>query len=137
MRELGWEEGKNIRYLPRAGRNDPAQADVAIREFVDARVAVIVTTGPLELLAAHKATKTIPVVGLHPSDPVDLGVAASLARPGGNVTGDTQRAPGIGGKRLDLIAETQASAKRFVFGRGTSVDPLLVVEAGEAARCAV
>ena len=74
------------------------------------------------------------MVALHPSDPVDLGVAASLARPGGNITGQTLRAPGIGGKQLELIAEMQPSAKRFVFGQSISVHPMVVVEADEAAR---
>ena len=134
MRELEWIDGRNILYLPRGVNGDLARLDTAVKELVGAEVAVIVTTGSQEALAAARATRSIPIVTLHPSDPVDLGLAASLARPGGNVTGQTLRAPGLGAKQFELIAEMQPAAKRFVFAQGSGVYPMLVKELRAAAQ---
>ncbi|MGH7865595.1 MAG: ABC transporter substrate-binding protein [Candidatus Binataceae bacterium] len=120
IRELGWRDGENVRLQPRFAAGDFAKADAILREFVSAKVAVIVTTGTGEALAAKRATSTIPIVMLHVLDPVELGLIHSLARPGGNITGRTQIVSGLSGKLLELIAQTIPSARRAVYGRGAT-----------------
>ena len=121
MRELGWRDGENIRLQPRFAAGDFAKADAIMREFVDAKVAVVVVTGSTEALAAKRATSTIPIVMLHVLDPVELGLVQSLARPGGNITGRTQIVTGLAGKQLELLAQAVPSVRRVAYGRGSSV----------------
>jgi len=121
MRELGWRDGENIRLQPRFAAGDFAKADAIMREFVDAKMAVVVVTGSTEALAAKRATSTIPIVMLHVLDPVELGLVQSLARPGGNITGRTQIVTGLAGKQLELLAQAVPSVRRVAYGRGSSV----------------
>jgi putative tryptophan/tyrosine transport system substrate-binding protein len=106
LRKLGYVEGKNIVFESRHGENNfdrlPALADELVRLKVD----VLVTPSTLAAQAAKNATKTIPIVFLGVSDPVVAGLVDSLARPGGNVTGFTNIAPVLAGKRLELLKET-------------------------------
>jgi hypothetical protein len=88
---------------------DPAKAEAILGEFVQAKVAVIVTTGTGEALAAKRATSSIPIVMLHVLDPVELGLIQSLARPGGNITGRTQIVSSLSGKLLELISNLQTA----------------------------
>jgi putative ABC transport system substrate-binding protein len=105
LRELGYLEGKNLvlefRYAE--GKFDllPALAAELVRLDVD----VIVTAGPSVTLPVKKATAVIPIVMTNDSDPVGAGVVASLARPGGNITGLTSLARELSGKRLELLKE--------------------------------
>src|SRR6516225_8526439 len=87
LRELGWSEGRDvaIEYRWAEGRNERA-AEIAA-EFVRLKVDVIVTYGTQSILAAKQATTIIPIVFALPGDPVATGLVASLARPGGNLTG--------------------------------------------------
>jgi ABC-type uncharacterized transport system substrate-binding protein len=104
MRDLGYVEGKNIfiEYRYAEGKVDrlPNLAEELVRLNVD----VIWALGPA-VSHAKNATKTIPIVITHVGDPVGSGLVASLARPGGNITGLSGLAPELGGKRLELLKE--------------------------------
>jgi ABC-type uncharacterized transport system substrate-binding protein len=122
LRELGYVEGKNIiiEWRSAEGKLDrlPALADELVRLKAD----VIVTSGGQATRAAKEATKTIPIVMAQVSDPVGSGFVASLARPGGNITGLSTVAPELGGKRLELLKETVPKLSRVaVLGTSTSI----------------
>ena len=103
LRELGYEEGKNLAvYLRYANGNPKRQVELA-RELVGHKVDVIVTAGPADTRAARQATSSIPIVMAQDTDPVGNGFAASLARPGGNITGLATLSPEIGGKQLEFL----------------------------------
>jgi len=105
MRELGYEEGKNITIEYRyAEDNLERLADLAA-EFVRLRVDVIVAGGGPPTRAAKNSTKSIPVVMVNISDPVALGFVTTLAKPGGNITGLSSMQTELGGKRLELLKE--------------------------------
>jgi putative tryptophan/tyrosine transport system substrate-binding protein len=105
LREIGYTEGENIsiKYRFAEGKRDRL-TDLAA-ELVHLKVAVIVTYGTVGTLAVKRATTTIPVVMTSSSDPVARGLVASLARPGGNVTGLSTISPDLTGKRLELLKE--------------------------------
>jgi putative ABC transport system substrate-binding protein len=105
LRDLGYVEGKNviIEYRFAEGKFDRFP-DLAA-ELVRLKVDVIVTTGSPPTRAAQQATKTIPIVMTVVGDPVEVGFVASLAKPGGNITGLTQMSPQLSGKRLELLKE--------------------------------
>jgi putative tryptophan/tyrosine transport system substrate-binding protein len=104
MAKLGWVEGKNIviehRFLD--GKRDLELAEELVRAKVDV---IVAAGGASPARAAREATRTIPIVMTTASDPVAQGFVASLARPGGNVTGLSTFAPELGGKRLELLKE--------------------------------
>jgi putative ABC transport system substrate-binding protein len=112
LRELGYVEGKNIAFESRYGEDNfdrlPALADELVRLKVDV---LVINTTPAAL-AAKNATRTIPIVFLGVSDPVVAGLVDSLARPGGNITGFTNIAPVLAGKRLELLKETVSKLSR-------------------------
>ena len=123
LRELGYVEGKNIviEWRHHGGKLDrlPALADELVRLKVD----IIMTVGAPAARAAKGATVTIPVVMMQVGDPVGSGFVASLARPGGNITGLSSLAPELGGKRLELLKEIVPRLTRVaVFGTSTSPD---------------
>jgi putative ABC transport system substrate-binding protein len=105
LRDLGWIEGKNvvIEYRYAEGRSDRI-ADLAA-DLVRIKVDLIVVTTTTSALAAKKATRTIPIVMASVGDPVASGIVASLARPGSNITGLSQMAQELVGKRLELLKE--------------------------------
>jgi ABC-type uncharacterized transport system substrate-binding protein len=105
LHELGWTEGRTvaIEYRFAEGRNERMAEIVA--EFVRARADVIVAQGTQAALTAKNATAAIPIVFVLPGDPVGSGLVASLARPGGNVTGLSSQTADLSGKRLDLMRE--------------------------------
>jgi putative tryptophan/tyrosine transport system substrate-binding protein len=113
LRELGWVDGKNIeiKYLASGGRDERfAQlAAEAVRENVD----VIVTTGSGSTRAAKAATDRIPIVFASGANPVEQKFVASLAKPGGNVTGLALMVQELGPKRLQLMKEMLPRATRF------------------------
>jgi len=120
MRDLGYVEGKNIfiEYRYAEGKVDrlPNLAEELVRLNVD----VIWALGPA-VSPAKNATKTIPIVITHVSDPVGSGLVASLARPGGNITGLSGFGPELSGKRLELLKEVILKLSRVaVFGNPTS-----------------
>jgi putative ABC transport system substrate-binding protein len=106
LHELGHVDGQNIviEYRYADGKMDRVPALVA--EFVRVKVDVIVVQGTEPALAAKKQTSTVPIVMAHVGDPVARGIIASLARPGGNITGLTSASPDLSGKRLELLKET-------------------------------
>jgi len=120
LRELGYVEGKNIviEYRFAEGKLDRLSALAA--DLVRLKVDVIVTNGSPPTRAAKDTTVTIPIVMTQDSDPVGSGHVASLARPGGNITGLSNLAPEISGKRLELLKEIVPRLSRVaVFGTST------------------
>ena len=113
LRDLGWIEGRTIaiEYRWAEGRSERF-ADIAA-ELVQHKVDVIVTTGGTAVLAAKQATSVIPIVFPLAGDPVGNGLVASLARPGGNVTGLSIQTTDLGNKRLELLREALPSLGRL------------------------
>src|SRR5207253_11193652 len=105
LRELGYVEGKNIVIEWRAAEGKPDRLAALAAELVRLKVDIIVTAGPPLTRAAKEATTTIPIVMAQDPDPVGNGFVASLARPGGNITGLSRLAPELSGKRLELLKE--------------------------------
>jgi putative tryptophan/tyrosine transport system substrate-binding protein len=104
LRELGWVEGRTIAIEVRWAEGRPERFEEIATEFVRLKVDVIVTSGP-PVFAAKKATSVIPIVFATVADPLSTGLVASLARPGGNVTGLSLTSPELAGKRLELLRE--------------------------------
>jgi putative tryptophan/tyrosine transport system substrate-binding protein len=113
LRELGWTEGRTIaiEYRWAEGR-DERMAEIAA-EFVRTKADVIVAQGTQAALAAKNATAALPIVFALPGDPVGSGLVASLAQPGGNVTGLSSQVPELAGKRLDLLREIVPGLRRL------------------------
>jgi putative ABC transport system substrate-binding protein len=113
LQELGWVEGKNvvIEYRWAEARSD-RYAEIAA-EFASRKVDVILTWASAPTLAAKHATATIPVVFAAQMDPVGAGVVASLARPGGNVTGMSIQQTDTAGKRIELLREAVPKLARL------------------------
>jgi len=117
LRELGYEEGKNIAIEYRYADGKPDQVAHNAQELVDLKVDVLVTAGATDTRAAKVATSAIPIVMTQDNDPVANGFVTSLARPGGNITGLSSLAPEISGKQLELLKEIVAKLSRVtVFG---------------------
>jgi putative ABC transport system substrate-binding protein len=112
LRELGWVEGQNIilEFRPLAREGDPY--DDLAAELVRLKVDVIGATGTRAVRAAKQATSTIPIVMSPSGDPVGEGLVASLARPGGNVTGTSTMVSDRSGKHLEIIREIVPRASR-------------------------
>jgi putative ABC transport system substrate-binding protein len=117
LRELGYLEGKNIFIEYRYAEEKLDRLSELAAELVRLKVDVIVTRGPAPTRAAKTATATIPIVMTQDPDPVGNGFVASLARPGGNITGLSTHAPEISGKQLELLKETVPKLSHLaVFG---------------------
>ena len=114
MRDLGYVEGKNIVIEYRYAEGKVARLSNLAEELVRLNVDVIWALGPA-VSHAKNATKTIPIVITHVSDPVRSGLVASLARPGGNITGLSGVGPELGGKRLELLKEVIPKLSRVAF----------------------
>jgi putative ABC transport system substrate-binding protein len=122
LRDLGYIEGQNIVIEERhaAGRSERLPELAA--ELVRLKLDVLVATESLSAVAAKKATTTIPIVSLT-QDPVALGLVASIARPGGNVTGLSDYHAGMAHKRLELLREIVPSASRFAVFLDSAIRP--------------
>jgi len=105
LRELGWVEGKNVAFEHRYAENRLERLPELAADLVRRKVDVIAAAGTLAPLAAKRATTTIPIVMIAAGDPLGSGLVASLARPGGNVTGMSLMASDLGAKRLELLKE--------------------------------
>jgi putative ABC transport system substrate-binding protein len=125
--ELGWVEGRNIviDYRPSEGLVERAGEIAA--EFVRLKVDVIVTGGDAQALAAKRATAVIPIVFGGAGDPVGNGLVASLARPGGNVTGSSVQLTDTAGKRLDIFRELIPGLRRLAIS-GNFPNPTVAPE---------
>ena len=136
LRELGWVEGQNIiiEYRYAEGRIDrlPGLAE----ELVQLKVDVIAASPTGAAMAARNASRTIPVVGMSLTEPVELGLVASLARPGGNVTGVTYGVDtDIFGKQLGLLREAVPKVRRVaVLSNLSPAQPLIIKNVTAAGR---
>ena len=105
LRDLGYEEGRNIAIEYRWAEGQYERFPALIAELIASKVDVIVTAGTPASLAVKKATSSVPLVMIAVGEPVATGLVASLAKPGANVTGVTSISPEIEGKRLELLRE--------------------------------
>jgi ABC-type uncharacterized transport system substrate-binding protein len=112
LRELGYVEGQNLAIAYRGAEGKDARLPALAAELVGLHVAVIVAVGPTATRAAQHATHTIPIVMTGTGDPVGAGFVASLARPGGNITGLSLMMTELPGKRLELLKETVPQSTR-------------------------
>jgi putative ABC transport system substrate-binding protein len=121
LRKLGYVEGKSIFIEWRSADGKLDRLPALAAELVHLKVDIIVTGGRSATRAAKEATSTIPIVMTQDSDPVANGFVASLARPGGNITGLSTLAPELSGKQLELMKEIIPKLSRVaVFGSSTS-----------------
>jgi putative ABC transport system substrate-binding protein len=134
LRDLGYVEGQNLTIEWRLAENYTLYPTLAA-ELVGLNVDVIVTPNTPEALALKQATATIPVVMVAIGDPVGTGLVASLARPGGNITGFSWFSPDLAGKRLELLKELASEAGRVavLFNQDNPVNWRALSEAQEAA----
>jgi putative ABC transport system substrate-binding protein len=130
LRELGWIEGHTVAIEYRWAEGRPERFAEIATEFVRLKVDVIVTLGGA-VLAAKQATSVIPIVFAAAGDPVGGGLVASLARPGGNITGLSVQAPDLAGKRLELLREIFPDVRRLAI-IGNVEYAATVLEMGEA-----
>jgi ABC-type uncharacterized transport system substrate-binding protein len=114
LRQLGYVEGKNILIEYRYAEGKRGRLPDLVAELVRLKVDVIVTAGQ-GILAAKKASPTIPIVFALAADPVGDGIVSSLAQPGGNITGLSVMAPDLDGKRLELLKEAFPKVARVAF----------------------
>jgi putative ABC transport system substrate-binding protein len=112
LRERGYELGRNVMLEYRSAKGQIERLPEFAAELVRLKVDVVITTGDSPARAASAATKTIPIVAIGVADPVAIGMAASLARPGGNVTGLAVNAAEISAKRLQLLKEAVPKLSR-------------------------
>src|SRR5215469_11247921 len=122
LRELGYVEGKNIAIEYRYAEGKPDRPAALAAELVRLKVDIIVTGAPSATRAAKEATVTIPIVMTNDADPVGAGFVASLARPGGNITGLANFNPELSGKRVELLKEIIPQLSRVAV-LGTSTSP--------------
>jgi ABC-type uncharacterized transport system substrate-binding protein len=135
LRELGWIEGRTVTIESRWAEGRDARFAEIAAEFVRMKVDVIVSPGAA-LLPAKQATSTIPIVFPVAGNPVGSGLVASLARPGGNITGLSLQQTDVAGKRLDLLREVIPRMRRLAImaNVGGSSAAIEVSEAEAAAR---
>ena len=105
LRELGYVEGQTILVEERYADGDPQRLEALAKETVAGNPDVIVAIAAAATAATRRATSTIPIVMAHAGDPVGAGWVASLAQPGGNVTGSTSQVPDLGSKQVELLRE--------------------------------
>jgi ABC-type uncharacterized transport system substrate-binding protein len=133
LRDLGYVDGRNIVIERRSAEGDPQRLPELAAELVRLRVDVIVTATTAATQAAQRATSTIPIVFALADNPTDLGLVASLAKPGGNITGLTGLMVELTGKRLELLKEAIPGAKRMgVLFSPYSFSPAALKEANHA-----
>jgi putative tryptophan/tyrosine transport system substrate-binding protein len=131
LRELGWSEGRTIAIEYRWGEGREERFAEVAAEFVRLKVDVILTTGTLAVMAAKQATSVIPIVFATAGDPVANHLVASLARPGGNVTGMSVQSNELAGKRIELLREVVPGLRRLAI-MGNVDNPFAALEMGEA-----
>jgi putative tryptophan/tyrosine transport system substrate-binding protein len=133
LNELGWSDGRNVRIQLRAG-GDVEQWQTYAGELVASAPDVIVVVGNPGVAALRKETRTIPIVFVQVGDPVGSGFVASLARPGGNVTGFMHFEPAMGGKWLEMLKEiTPAMTRALVLLLPEATANVEFVRAAQAA----
>ena len=115
MRELGYAEGRDYTIDQRSAQNDLARLPALAEELLSLSPALIFASSTPTAVAAHKATRDVPILVAQVSDPVGSGLAASLRRPGGNVTGLTNLGTELNAKRLDLLRQCFPGIRRVAF----------------------
>lgn len=134
LRELGYVEGKTLFIEERFAEGKAERLNDFAREFVDAKVDIIVAPAVAAATAARRATDTIPIVMLHAGNPVGAGLIASLARPGGNMTGLSMLLTEMVAKELEILKELVPDATRLgVLWNPTTPSHAVAVKAVEAA----
>jgi putative tryptophan/tyrosine transport system substrate-binding protein len=124
MKAIGWEEGRNIRFLFVWAEGHSERAPALVGELIAQNVDLIITFGDPAIRAAQRATKAIPIIGMT-DDMIGSGLAASLARPGGNTTGVSILASELDVKRLEILHEFVPQARRIaVLADSTTVSTL-------------
>ena len=126
LRALGWIDGRNVAIEYRWAEGRSERYDEIAAEFARLKVDVIVTTGTAAVIAAKQATTVIPIVFSSAGDPVATGLVASLAQPGGNVTGLSNQLPDAAGKRLEFLREIVPNLRRLAIL--TTANPIGVLE---------
>lgn len=113
LRDHGYAEGKNISIEIRSAEGNYDRLPDLVVELVRLKVDVIVAFGTKAISAAKRTTTTIPIVGPVMGDPIAVGISASLARPGGNITGSAQLSPETAGKKLEVLREAVPHVRRI------------------------
>jgi putative ABC transport system substrate-binding protein len=126
LRDLGWQEGRNIIIDRRLPADDPDRLRIFAAEAVAANPEVVVVSGPTPLLAIQRLSTKIPIVFTAVDDPVGSGLVATLAHPGGNVTGFTPAEFSVGGKMVERLKEVAPD----IVNMGVLLDPNLSSHAG-------
>ena len=131
LRELAWIDGQNLAIEYRWGEGRNEQYMEAAAGLVRLKVDVIVTVATRSALAAKQATSVIPIVFAVVGDPVETGLVASLARPGGNITGLSAETAGVASKRVELLRDAIPGLRRLAIMANVG-NPGSVLEMGEA-----
>ena len=128
LRDLGYAEGRDVIVEFRDPEGKTERFDALSSEFVRMKVDVIVAPNPAAVSSARRATAVIPIVMMHTPDPVELGLVASLPRPGGNITGVSTLSVDLSIKQLELLSETAPRASRvaLLWNPDNSWHPLTV-----------
>jgi putative ABC transport system substrate-binding protein len=136
LREVGWIEGRNIAIEYRWAEGRAERFTEIATEFVRLKVDVIVTSGTGAILAAKQATAVIPIIFASAGDPVGTGLVASLARPGGNITGLSNQSPDLASKQLELLRDAVPGLRRLgiIANVGNPAGVLVIREVEAAAR---
>jgi putative ABC transport system substrate-binding protein len=130
LHELGWGEGRTVAIEYRWAEGHSERFAEIATEFVRIKVDVIVTAGTAAVIAAKRETSVIPIVFAAAGDPVGSGLVASLAKPGGNVTGLSNQSADLPGKRLELLREVVPRLRRLAIMANFG-SPIGVLETGE------
>jgi putative ABC transport system substrate-binding protein len=127
LRDLGYVEGRNITLEYRFADGQADRLPALVAELIHLPVDILVIDGTTAIRPAQHATTTIPIVMAVSGDPVGAGLVASLARPGGNITGLSSRAPEVSGKRLEILKEAVPHLSRVaaLWHRDAPVGPYL------------
>src|SRR5215813_2847790 len=134
LRELGYVEGKNIVIEWRSNEGNRERQRALVAELLRLKVDIIVAVGGGDVGIAKEATATIPIVMIQGGDPVGSGFVASLARPGGNITGLATLRPELSGKRLELLKEVAPKLSRVaLFASSASPEHAQVLKEAELA----
>jgi putative ABC transport system substrate-binding protein len=131
LAELGWVEGRSVTFEMRAAEGIVERAGEIAAEFARLKVSAIVLSGDAQGLAVKRAAPDIPIVLASAGDPVGNGLVASLARPGGNVTGFSVQLTDTAGKRIELLREIVPNLRRLAI-LGNSSNPVVGLEFGAA-----
>ena len=136
MHDLGWFEGKNVEYRILSAEGDVNRLDTLARELVEQKIDVIVASNTPAVAALRRATTAIPIVMGVVGDPVRLGYVASLAKPGGNVTGIANQGDALLGKLIQILHEVVPAAQRVAIVLNERSPPHAAYRAAAQSTCA-